>query len=300
MRWGLTFGGGYMEIYSVRNGLREPVKKWAFILPEHSTLLLRCCMEYLDSIAHYAPKHIPGTKYIERLDEEKFFMYIKSQIPDLQGENWRYGNLNQDSLLDFIEFISYHCRDYEEKTVEYTHEEYLIFLDASTIFNDFRSDINEIFEKCGVLFTLSDNKQIERIIPVSVVSEDIDKSIHEIQEVELQNLLCEAIELFKNRNEEINKLSVEKIWDALERLKTYYLDLDKSKSANKIIEDMSGGRDEFKELFETEFKTLTQMGNNFRIRHHETNKVDIVDYKHYDYFFNRCLSLIALAIQYLK
>ena len=45
---------------------------------------------------------------------------------------------------------------------------------------------------------------------------------------------------------------------------------------------------------------LRKIGNNFRIRHHERDKIDISDPRHYDYFFNRCLSLIALAIQYLQ
>ena len=56
----------------------------------------------------------------------------------------------------------------------------------------------------------------------------------------------------------------------------------------------------YKTLFSTEFKELTTIGNDFRIRHHETNKIDIVDIRHYDYFFNRCLALIALALQYLQ
>lgn len=52
--------------------------------------------------------------------------------------------------------------------------------------------------------------------------------------------------------------------------------------------------------FNTEFKILTDIGNKYRIRHHETNKIDIIDIRYYDYLFNRCLSLIALAIQYLE
>ena len=62
---------------------------------------------------------------------------------------------------------------------------------------------------------------------------------------------------------------------------------------------MAGGNVEFEKLFNDEFKALTDIGNNYRIRHHETNKIDIVDERYYDYLFNRCLSLIALAIQYL-
>lgn len=88
--------------------------------------------------------------------------------------------------------------------------------------------------------------------------------------------------------------------DVLERLKTYYADLDKKQSVNKIIEDMACSQDAYKTLFSAEFNELTTIGNKFRIRHHETNKIDIVDIRHYDYFFNRCLSLIALALQYLR
>lgn len=63
---------------------------------------------------------------------------------------------------------------------------------------------------------------------------------------------------------------------------------------------MACSQDAYKTLFSAEFKELTTIGNNFRIRHHETNKIDIVDIRHYDYFFNRCLALIALALQYLQ
>ena len=62
---------------------------------------------------------------------------------------------------------------------------------------------------------------------------------------------------------------------------------------------MAKGDDNFVELFNLEFRALTDIGNKFRIRHHETNKVDIADIRYYDYLFNRCLSLINLEVQYL-
>lgn len=63
---------------------------------------------------------------------------------------------------------------------------------------------------------------------------------------------------------------------------------------------MANGNGEFIDLFNNEFKSLTNIGNKYRIRHHETDKIDIIDDRYYDYLFNRCLSLIALAIQYLN
>lgn len=63
---------------------------------------------------------------------------------------------------------------------------------------------------------------------------------------------------------------------------------------------MSASQPAFIDLFTKEFKALTEIGNSFTIRHHETNKIEIPDLNYYDYFFNRCLSLIALAVEYLQ
>ena len=110
----------------------------------------------------------------------------------------------------------------------------------------------------------------------------------------------EAIDLHRSHDPNAARDACEKLWDAFERLKTYYSNLNKQDSANKIISDMSDGSGDYNALFTEEFKKLTKIGNEFRIRHHETDKIDITDIHYYDYFFNRCLSLIALAVQYLK
>ena len=82
-------------------------------------------------------------------------------------------------------------------------------------------------------------------------------------------------------------------------MKTYYR-ANIKESAYQIIADMAGDSEDYRKLFDEEFTKLTIIGNDYRIRHHETNKFDITDVRYYDYFFNRCLSLIALAVQYLR
>ena len=128
---------------------------------------------------------------------------------------------------------------------------------------------------------------------------DIDKQdVSTISEKGLKDLIIEADSYYRTGNKQI---AVEKMWDAFERLKTFYSpSLDKSASANKIIDDMSNFESNFKELYEAEFKALTSIGNNFRIRHHETTKVDITDTRQYEYLYKRCLALISVAIQYLE
>lgn len=67
--------------------------------------------------------------------------------------------------------------------------------------------------------------------------------------------------------------AVGKLWDAFERIKTYYYPtLDKKRSAEKIIDELSFGNKAIIKIFETGFKTLTDIGNLFCIRHHEKIK----------------------------
>lgn len=164
----------------------------------------------------------------------------------------------------------------------------------------FQMAINASLKKDNVSFRLSDRGLVEILNDYEVLSAEIIKNVDSVGEPGIQDLLHEAIAKYMQPTFQAHRDAAEKIWDALERLKTYYTSMDKKASATKIISDIAGGQAEYITLFNAEFKALTDIGNNFRIRHHETSKIDITDIRHYDYFFNRCLSLISTAILYLK
>ena len=71
----------------------------------------------------------------------------------------------------------------------------------------------------------------------------------QVHEVGTRELLKDAVALYKTPNPTARQDSVEKIWDALERLKTYYTTLDKKHSSQKIVNDMANGNDDFIDLF---------------------------------------------------
>ena len=87
------------------------------------------------------------------------------------------------------------------------------------------------------------------------------------------------------------------MWDAFERIKTYY-DPNKKKSANRLIDKISIDLD--REIFAKEFEMLTNIGNNYRIRHHETDKKPINTANQINYLFFRMLSLIDLSLDRLS
>lgn len=303
-----------MSYYTERHGLRAPVEKTDIITYEMYALIFDCCESYFDNIAWKYPEECPDGNGCCGIDIYKLSNTLKFEIPQLfQSENGvivkpqkgtYYGeddNYDQYALLDFIEFMFFTVRDISSRCWHsyYRHDD-ISFRTTNEVAYDFRNDINNIFDKTGLLYTLSETGMVERIDKTGIVSTEIENEISQVSEKGLKELLQDAILLYKTPSPQARQDSVEKIWDALERLKTYYTDMDKKTSANKIVNDMANDRAEFVTIFNAEFKELTDIGNNFRIRHHETNKIDITDLRHYDYFFNRCLSLIALAIQYLK
>lgn len=92
---------------------------------------------------------------------------------------------------------------------------------------------------------------------------------------------------------------VEQIWDCIREFKTYYTTPCKRRSLEKSVNYIAGGNSDFVDLHNEEIKLLTSIENKYRIRHHETNKIDITYVRYYDYLFNCCLSLIVFDIKHL-
>ncbi len=112
---------------------------------------------------------------------------------------------------------------------------------------------------------------------------------------ELNRLIDEAKERFLKPDDQ--NVALEKLWDAFERMKTYY-DNDKKKSANRLIEKISIDLDA--SILKNEFDSLTGIGNNYRIRHHESDKKPIQTGSQVKYLFFRMLSLIDLSLSVIR
>ena len=300
-----------MKLYTERHGIRAPREKTYTINRDMYSLLLDCCKRYQKNLTHIfvlnCHHDFTDSDYIA-FDEKGFITRIKVRIPNIFRNEYDricapsdYDEYDQYALLDFIEYFAQNIKDISEHWNSQRYQNYKTIdcFETSEIFFDFQNEINEIFIESGLLYELTDEKIVERIVENSPLTTEIENSLETIQEMGTKNLLKDALALYKTPNPAARQDSVEKIWDALERLKTYYTTLDKKDSVQKIVNDMAGWNANFLELFNKEFRALTDIGNGYRIRHHETNKIDITDERYYDYLFNRCLSLIALAIQYL-
>jgi len=320
-----------MSFYTERHGMRKSIDHSFMITYDVYGMLFDCCKKYYDNIAWKFPAECPDGNGCCGLDLQQFSTQMKFLIPALYRNNdelidrvpknkfpsFYKNNLSWDitnkpnfdcyensetqyALFDLIEFIGQNCKDFEQVDYHSFFGHYHIrSLNTRKVAYTFRNEINNVFQLTGLLYTLSDKMMVERIIEYGILTPEVETIVASVKENGLKSLLNEAVNLFKQPNPAVRKDAVEKLWDAFERLKTYYNTLSKKASVTKIIEDMSDGQVSFKELFDKEFHALTDIGNGYRIRHHETDKIDIQDIRHYDYLFNRCLALIAMALQYL-
>lgn len=220
---------------------------------------------------------------------------------------WQYDITTSECVFrDMSQFYKPKCFDAKNNYIETSSmEEFILHNYPFYVFDvielyekyntdsDYAAQMNTIFKLNSVPYKLEQG----RIVSTLEIAID-PKILAEIPEKGLKELLSEANAYYRSGNKQI---AVEKIWDAFERLKTYYSPtLNKAQSADKIIDNMSNSEPNYKTLYEAEFKALTNIGNNFRIRHHETTKIDITDNRQYDYFYKRCLALVSVAILYLE
>ena len=299
-------------LYSERNGLPTNKVKTDIIQKDIYKFILDCCDKYYINLAAAFPLRYGNSSRIWGVDDYRFHAAVKYRIPIFYEDNYRFFPIsnrrfrpkyNQYALLDYVEFIAQNIRsisstkEYKYDGTAYEFQEHDDGLTAKA----FRNDINKIFGLGGVLYTLTDENIIERITTIDEQISIAESSIEAIKEPGIKELIIESIELFKNPHPELHKLATEKIWAALERLKSVFVGegTDKKQSIARLVEIMANGNDCYKALFNSEFTELTSIGNTYRIRHHETNKIEIVDERYYDYFYSRCFALVALAIKYI-
>lgn len=301
---GLLRAAGY-ELYPESKISGRDVFGWRKYNPEDNALFIPYSQRYAKEIKTKQLKFSLPMKtrnQIYKLLEKYSTIYRES---DETG--WQYDITTGECVFrDISQFYKPKCFDTNGKYVETSDMEQFILhnspfyvFDAIEMYEkynsngEFATQINALFKLNSITYKL-DQGRVESTLDISINQKDVS----EISEKGLKELINEADRYYREGNTQI---AVEKLWDAFERLKTYYSpSLDKAQSANKIIDDMSGSNTNFKSMYETEFRALTTIGNSFRIRHHETTKIDITDNRQYDYFYKRCLALVSVSILYLE
>ena len=160
---------------------------------------------------------------------------------------------------------------------------------------EFRTVINGIFAREGLAFHLDENGEVSRVGPL-VLSDALASSVFKSGDRELDRLLEVARQKFVSHDAKVRRESLEKLWDAWERLKSIENPNNKKDSTTKLL-DRACIEPRFRDVLEVEARMLTNIGNDFMIRHTEVNKVLIANEEQVDYLFHKMFAMIRLLLR---
>lgn len=198
-------------------------------------------------------------------------------------------------VLDAIEFFgSLVSKPQTRKYHDYGRHNHIISFDRDAGLAEYLAEINTMFRRCDHPYELDASGRVRRMGP-PVLGEELAATVFNSGDPELDRILETARRKFLDPDHEIRQESLEKLWDAWERLKTL-LPGDK-KAGIKALLDMAVSEEKFRERIEHEAKELTDIGNTFMIRHSETDKVPLAVTEHIDYLFHRMFSMILMLLR---
>lgn len=198
-------------------------------------------------------------------------------------------------ILDLIEFCHRHVSKPTQGVYHSFFKHHHLSFHREAGRAAFEERINSLFARNGLAYELGDDGKIVRLAPV-VLREQLQAAIFQTGDATLDGMLESARTKFLNPNPQVRREALEKLWDAWERVKTIEPGKDKKSQATAIL-DKAASEPNFRTLLEREARELTKVGNDFLIRHSETNKTAIQAADHVDYLFHRLFSLIWMLVK---
>lgn len=263
------------------------------------------------------PEQCPDGQGIYSCNKTLLYDKLKALIPNAEipitrkekfvkdYSDWETGGKEVENkvdtftTLDILEFCYRHLYDPVSTgdLHEYFNHYHLTFKDTLKSKQKYREEINSLFERNGIAYQLNTEGKITRVIQ-EVVTQIINRKF-QTQDATLNQLLTEATQYIILPKITDRIRAIEKLWDAFERIKTFY-SYNKKVSAIQLINLVANGNALLETYLVNESNNLTDIGNKFQIRHFETDKQKITDVTHIDYLFFRMFSLIDLFIKELQ
>ena len=254
------------------------------------------------SLAHGFPSHCPDGNAIVGTDERAFSASVGAEIHVLASEH-PYSWVPPDSLpstlaiLDFIELIARNIGEPNQVGWHDFFSHHHLKLNREAGLKKVVKNINRIFSRNGLAYELGESGAIERTVPAPM-ADLVKRTGFRTGDNDLYGLLDTAIDRFLSPKPEARQDAMEKLWDAFERRKTIEGGKDKKARAIALIDRATSDvAPVFRSVIGTEFKAMTKVGNELRIRHSEVGHEPVGETGEKDYLFMRLYALVWLMLK---
>lgn len=232
-------------------------------------------------------------------DEEAIWDVMRSEIPSLEERPWYIQSVDSLWTIDILDMVEFCWQNVSKPTQTDYHSFYMHYhlqFDRKEGRDEFRDTINRIFRLNCLAYDLTEEGSVRRLV-TPVLHETLSSAYFSTGDSELDDMLEKSCEKFLCPDKATRYEALKILWDAWERLKT--LEGKEKKKGIKDLLDTAAGLSspKFRETLGCNARELTKIGNNFQIRHPETNQEKLERSEHIDYLFHRLFSLIQLILR---
>ena len=248
------------------------------------------------SLAESFPLNCPDAPTPFGCDESAVKQAFSGDVPS--GE-WPIDSTAVPETLAALDAVEFFCRHVSKPREREWHpffsHNHILSFDRQGGRTEYVRDVNRLFRRNTLAYELSADGEVHRLAP-AVLRDTLKTAIFQTGDDELDRILEVARSKFGEPDVNLRREAVEKLWDAWERLKTIEPGADKKIQIQALLAKAIP-EPKFRECVSQEAAALTSLGNDFLIRHTETNKTPITDSEFLDYLFHRLFSLILMLLR---
>ena len=228
-------------------------------------------------------------------DQNRFWREARAKLNLSVGDISQLTNEpNRLRVLNLIEFVHEHvAAPIIAGWHDYFAHNHLNF-DGPSGKAQFRESMNGLFARYGLAYNFTDAGVVIRRVPEAIGGRLTDARFR-TGDAQLDELLEAARTKYLSPDPAVRLEGLEKLWDALERLKTVEDGKDKKARVTELIEGAYAEPDA-RTRIDNELNELTKIGNTYNIRHFEKDRLPLPDDAFVDYLFQRCYSSIYLLL----
>lgn len=248
------------------------------------------------SFGYRYPLYCPDGRGVCGSDETDFSAAVEGEIPGMKWPPDLRDTPPTPQILDLLEF----CHRVIAKPIPVGYHSYFghnhFEYDREAGQATFREEVNRIFARNGIAFELGGDGRITRLGPPGL-REALKHTLFNTGDSDLDSLLETARQKYFSPDPRVRLESLEKLWDAWERLKTLEKPELGKKASTAALLDRAAPEPVFRGVLEREARELADIGNSFRIRHSEVDKVPVDPGDQTDYLYHRMFSLIRFLLR---
>lgn len=236
-------------------------------------------------------RHIFGTS------DDLFWSRARALIPELEVPIYfNRSTIADETLFDLLELVGRFVKLPTHGAYHSFFDHFALKFDRAAGARQYRDNVNEIFARGHVAFEMNTDMTIRRIGSVEL-REALSVLNPNTGDGELDMLIERGRSLVASRRPAERLTGIQSLWAALERLKT--IDVPGKNKKRLSAEALLGriGSEPIRALVRADLSAVTAIGNEFRVRHHETDVAELPE-EAYDYFIGRVVTVLHVLLDY--